>query len=128
MRIAVCAVILAATVLSGQTLSSLQQEIDRFAAFARLFGVVRYFYPGDAAATIDWNQFAVHGIARVRRATDTATLEIALRELFAPLGPGVEIGRSFPAAPPVGAVDSTLIAWRYTGPGGMSATPGPYTA
>ena len=39
--------------------------IDNAAAFARLYGVVRYFYPSDAAAILDWNRFAVYGIAQV---------------------------------------------------------------
>ncbi len=127
MRIAVF-LILAATATSAQTPSAAQHEVQHLAAFARLYGVVRYFYPGDAGVTVDWNRFAVYGVARVRRAADTATLETALRELFIPLGPGIEIGRSLPSAPAVGAVDPTLIAWRYTGPGGMSIAGGPYTA
>jgi hypothetical protein len=71
MRIAIVVITLAATALSAQTPRA-AQEIDRVAAFARLYGVVRYFYPGDAGVTVDWNRFVVHGIARVRRATDTA--------------------------------------------------------
>lgn len=90
--------------------------------------MVRYFYPGDAGVTVDWNRFAVHGVERVRRAADTAALETALRELFTPLGPGIEIGRSLSSVPAVGAVDPTLIAWRYTGPGGIGFAAGPYTA
>jgi hypothetical protein len=128
MRIAVLVVTLAATALSAQTARPAQQEIEHLAAFARLYGVVRYFYPGDAGVAVSWNRFAVHGVARVRRVTDTATLETALRELFTPLGPGIEVGRSLPPAPAVGAVDPTLIAWRYSGPGGMSIAGGPYTA
>jgi hypothetical protein len=44
------------------------------AAFARLFGVVRYFYPSDAAAAVDWNRFAVDGVARALEATDAGML------------------------------------------------------
>ena len=128
MRIAVFVVTLAATALSAQGPRPARQEIEHLAAFARLYGVVRYFYPGDAGVTVAWNRFAIHGVARVRRATDTATLEAALRDLFTPLGPGIEIVRNLPPAPPVGPADPTLIAWRYSGPGGMSVGPGPYTA
>lgn len=127
MRIAIVVVTLAAA-LSAQTSPPSQQQIEHVAAFARLFGVVRYFYPSDSAAIVDWNQFAVHGVTRVTRASDAAALEIALRELFTPLGPGIEIGRTLPPAPAVGPVDATLIAWRYHGPGGVSTTGGPYIA
>lgn len=32
------------------------REIDNVAAFARLYGVVRFFYPSDAAAELEWNR------------------------------------------------------------------------
>jgi hypothetical protein len=53
--------------------------------------VVRYFYPGDAATTLDWDRFAVHGVNRVRNAAGSAELQATLAELFTPLGPGIEI-------------------------------------
>ena len=102
-------------------------EIDNVAAFARLYGVVRFFYPSDAAAELDWNRFAVHGVSRVRAARNVAELETVLEQLVAPLGPGLEIGaRLSPAAAPGGAGEP-LVAWRYTGPG-FSAAGGPYRA
>jgi len=47
-------------------------------AFARIYGVVRWFHPSDAAATIDWNRFAVEGARRVIDAPDERTLRVAL--------------------------------------------------
>ena len=47
-------------------------EIGNVAAFARLYGVVRYSYPSDAAAEIDWARFALHGMARARAAATRA--------------------------------------------------------
>src|SRR5688572_25466488 len=73
--------------------------IDNVVAFARLYGVVRYFYPGDAVTAADWNGFAVLGVSRVRPAVDAAALGAALERLFLPLGPGIAIGPSLPAAP-----------------------------
>ena len=113
---------------SPNTTPAAQQEIDHVAAFARLYGVVRYLLP--------WRRRRHGRLEPVRcpwrraspGATDTATLETALRELFTPLGPGMEIGRSLSPAPAVGAADPALIAWRYTGPGGISLAAGPYTA
>jgi hypothetical protein len=99
------------------------REIENVAAFARLYGVVRYFYPSDAAADLDWNRLAVHGVARVRPARDRPALEATLAALFRPLGPGIEVGSSFgpyAAETPGGP----LVAWRYSG-AGMNAS-GPY--
>ena len=107
------------------------RDLDTTAAFARLYGVVRYFYPSDAAATLAWNRFAVHGVKQVRAARTSAELESALKTLFEPLGPGIDIGRTLPPAPTPGTPDKSLIAWRYLG-AGMDATTqgaqGPYRA
>jgi hypothetical protein len=100
-----------------------RQEIDSIAAFARLFGVVRYFYPSDAAASLDWDRFAVHGVKHVRAALDAEGLAATLEALFSPLGPGIEIGVKLPPRLDVGDVDSSLIAWRYLG-AGMAASSG----
>ena len=101
--------------------------IDNVVAFARLYGVVRYFYPADAATAVDWNGFAVLGVSRVRPAPDAAALGAALERLFVPLGPGIAIGPSLPPAPAIGAPDDSLVAWRYLG-AAVGQRPGVYRA
>jgi Peptidase family S41 len=107
------------------------RDLDNTVAFARLYGVVRYFYPSDAAAALAWNRFAVHGVQKVRGTRTSTELESALKTLFAPLGPGIEIARTLPPTPPPGQPDKALVAWRYLG-AGMDATTlgsqGPYAA
>jgi hypothetical protein len=103
---------LACTVVTAQPP---RRDVDNAAAFARLYGVVRYFYPGDAAANLAWNRFAVHGVKLARSARDAGELEKVLSSLFAPLGPGIAIARVLPAPPPTGIPDRTLITWRYAG-------------
>ena len=100
-----------------------RQEITNVTSFTRLYGVVRYFYPSDAAAALDWDRFAVLGVKRTRAASDTKALAAALKALFSPLGPGIEIGTRLPARSAAGPADASLIAWRYTGPG-MAVTTG----
>jgi len=102
------------TSASGQ---ASRQAIDNAAAFARLYGVVRYFYPSDAAANLDWNRFAVHGVKQVRAARDATALQATLQSLFSPLGPGIEISQRLPPPPALGSPDHQLIAWRYLGAG-----------
>jgi hypothetical protein len=101
------------------------RELDHVAAFARLYGVVRYFFPSDAAAELDWQQFAIVGVTRVRRAENVTALRSTLEQLFRPLGPGIEIGTK-PRSPAVGEPDTRLVAWRYLGPSLESATANPY--
>jgi len=103
------------------------REIANVAAFARLYGVARYFHPSDAAAALDWNRFAVHGVARVRAAGDEAALRNELLRLFGPLGPGIEVASRLPAPLPAARAAGPLVAWRYLGPGlSGSAAGGPY--
>ena len=103
--------------------------LDNAAAFARLYGVVRYFYPSDASASLDWNRFAIHGVKQVRGARDTKALQATLLGLFSPLGPGIEISQNLPPPPALGSPDHQLIAWRYLGAGmSGSSVPGPYKA
>ena len=105
------------------------REIENIAAFARLYGVVRFFYPSDAAADTRWNNFAVYGVTRVRTAPDTQALAVRLRELFAPLGPGIDIAPQLPTFQPPVLSGEPLIAWRYLGPGATETTNGsPYVA
>jgi hypothetical protein len=102
-------------------------DIDNVAAFARLYGVVRYFYPSDAAAALDWNRMAVYGVARTRSAAGATQLAAALKEIFTPLGPGIVIGTALPPARAPKAPDPSLVAWRYFGAGmTLSTVPGPY--
>jgi hypothetical protein len=114
------------TTTSGQ---APQPAIDNAVAFARLYGVVRYFYPSDASASLDWNRFAVHGAKEVRSARDVKALQVTLQGLFSPLGPGIDISRNLPPPPALGSPDNQLIAWRYLGAGmAGSSVPGPYRA
>ena len=96
-------------------------------AFGRLYGVVRYFYSSDAAASLDWDRFAVNGVKRVRTCADAVELRTALNGLFEALGPGIEIGTTLPAPAAAGGAGDALVAWRYLGPG-VGGTDGPYAA
>lgn len=64
---------------------------DGVAAFARLFGVVRYYHPGDAIQELDWNSFSVYGVEKVHAARDAGELAVILRDLFNPLAIGIQV-------------------------------------
>jgi hypothetical protein len=127
MRCTVIGALFLLSLISPATAQTPAQEIDNVAAFARLYGVVRYFYPSDAAAALDWNGFAVHGVNQVRRATSPEALDSALETLFTPLGPGIEIGSTLSAKQQNGAPDPKLVAWQHRGYGLSTASDiGPY--
>src|SRR5438477_12417733 len=74
-------------------------RIANLHAFGRLYGVLRWFHPSDAAAVIDWDRFAVVGTRRVVDAPDARALRAALEELISPIAPTVHIvasGEPFP--------------------------------
>ena len=104
-----------------------RQQIENVAAFARLYGAARYFYPSDAAAALDWDRLAILGVDRVRLARDRSALQSALREIFTPLGPGIEVAPTLATRKQDTLPDASLVGWRYRG-AGMSAIQGPYTA
>ncbi|CAN5495145.1 S41 family peptidase [soil metagenome] len=74
-------------VASGQT----DQQINNQKTFARLFGYVRYFYPGDEAQTINWDKFAVYGTSQVDQCKTPEELKTTLNNIFLPLAPSLKI-------------------------------------
>jgi C-terminal processing protease CtpA/Prc len=118
---------------AARPVAAAPQRVANLHAFARLYGVVRWFHPSDAAAVIDWNRFAVDGVRRVLDARDAAALDAALAELFAPLAPTVHLvrgGAAFPDEPalhPPDAAQLDVIAWQHKG-FGDSAVPSVYAS
>jgi hypothetical protein len=87
------------------------------AAFARLYGVVRYFYPGDAVQGLNWNRFAAYGVSQVRRAHDSNALAATLHRLFDPVTAGIVIlseKQPFPVAKALMA-DQPQLYWQRLG-------------
>lgn len=102
-------------------------DIRKLETFARLYGYIRYFYPGDEAAETDWERFTVMGVQRVRQARNTVQLKRILTELFRPIAPALVIHESgwapkidsrslLPAySPPPGP--HAVAAWQHNGVG-----------
>jgi len=70
------------------------RSIENLETFARLYGYVKYFYPGDEAAALDWDRFAVYGTKQVEKAKNSSELKKILEELFLPIAPALEIYNS----------------------------------
>ncbi|MBZ4188501.1 S41 family peptidase [Niabella beijingensis] len=96
-------------------------EVRNAAAFAKLFGYVRYFHPSDEAASIDWNKFAVYGANAVSAATSDEELIIVLHRLFDPIAPSVQIGKApkfeLKSITPANPIDYKPVFWFHTGVG-----------
>ena len=67
------------------------KKVDNIRTFAKVYGYVRWFYPGDEASQTDWNKFAVYGVRKVENARNQKELKEILSELFKPIAPALQI-------------------------------------
>jgi C-terminal processing protease CtpA/Prc len=115
---------------TGQTsvATAASSRVANLHAFARIYGVLRWFHPSDAAAEIDWDRFAIEGARRVIDAPDRRVLRAALTDLIATIAPTVHIGAAGeqflaePALHPTSAVGLDVIAWEHKGYGDSTLT------
>lgn len=61
------------------------------AAFIKLAGYARYYYPGFEALSIDWNDFYMSGVKYVENTKNDMELADKLNKLFKPVAPGMDI-------------------------------------
>ncbi len=109
--------------------NKLERSIKNIEAFTRLYGYVKYFYPGDEAAAMDWDRFAIYGVKRVENARDTGELKNVLEELFLPVAPALVIHESnkktefsIAGITPPNKEGMKLVAWQHQGVGLGSAS------
>ena len=92
--------------------------VENLAAFARLYGLVRWFHPSDEAYVADWDAIAISAIPAVEAATDPGELADALSAVFALLAPTLEIGtQPFPAPEQSGLLKTGTVKWLHQGLG-----------
>ena len=105
----------------GAKISPAEPQVRGLYAFARLYGVLRWFHPSDAAATIDWDRFAMEGVRRTLDVTDPDRIRTVLLDLIAPIAPTVHIATEQEALPPFIATPPSshaeLVAWEHLGYG-----------
>jgi C-terminal processing protease CtpA/Prc len=100
-----------------------QQKLKNVAAFARLYGYVRYFHPSDEAASINWDDFAYYGIREVENEKTGAGLAAKLNNLFKPIAPSVLITTqkepkfSLKDITPPAAAETKDVFWQHSGLG-----------
>lgn len=98
--------------------------IKNIETFTKLYGYVKYFYPGDEAAALDWDRFGVYGIKKVKNAENSKELKKILEELFLPIAPALKIYESkeqvkfsIDNITPPNKEGMSLIAWQHHGVG-----------
>lgn len=105
---------------SSASASVADREIANLHAFARLYGVLRWFHPSDTAAAADWDQVAVDGVRRVSAAGNADALREALTEVIQGIAPTARIASSLDkqlAVPDRAPAGTELVAWEHLGYG-----------
>jgi len=67
------------------------RKVENLETFAKVYGYVRWFYPSDEAAKINWTNFAVYGVNKVENARSQKQLKNELLNLFKPIAPALQI-------------------------------------
>jgi C-terminal processing protease CtpA/Prc len=100
------------------------RAVENLAAFTRTYGYVRFFYPSDHAAALDWTRFALSEVETVREAHDAAALRESLQRVFQPVAPQLRLSVD-PLPAPVAhseAAPGPITFWQY---GGLNLTSKP---
>jgi hypothetical protein len=109
--------------VSALRASSESSRVANLHAFARLYGMARWFHPSDAAAAADWDRVAIDGVRRVIDLHDTAALRSALADMFHPIAPTIQLvtaGESFADTPelhPANPAELEVVSWEHMGYG-----------
>ena len=121
--LALCAWVLAAPVAVAQSgpgdepvRATSGRGNENLAAFARAYGYVRHFYPGDEAVAADWTAVAIAGVQRAEPATSPADLARRLEAVLRPVAPAF---RAWPTDRPPPAAEALArvpgLRWRHEG-------------
>jgi len=65
-------------------------EEEAVVAFAKSYGLIRWFCPSDEAQMIDWNKFALYGVDEVMKCRTEQELIETLNKLFLPVAPSAQ--------------------------------------
>ena len=94
------------------------RAVENLAVFARAYGYLRFFYPVDAASTVDWDGMAMLGAEAALDAASDSALADALRSHFAPIAPLARFlgaGETPPEAAPAPSPAQAVAFWQHQG-------------
>jgi C-terminal processing protease CtpA/Prc len=110
--------------LSLGVLAQTPQQVENEIAFAKFYGYIKYFYPGDDAAKIDWDKFAIYGAKQVENCKTSGELRDSLNGLIKQLMPGVQVKNASEAfnfnpklLTPKDLNGYELVTWQHLGVG-----------
>ena len=96
--------------------------LENIMAFSKMYGYVRYFYPGEFSLTTDWDEFLLNGIDFIENIANEGELIEKLNSIYTAIAPDIEINFSNKIKPkknlmpPKNAIPRLAIARRHKGP------------
>jgi hypothetical protein len=100
------------------------QGLENLVALARLHGALRYFHPSDEAASANWEQLTMQGVAAVEECASADALGERLLDLFLPVAPTLSVYSESEPTPPLhedllveGKANPFLQHWVHKGLG-----------
>lgn len=85
--------------------------------FAKVYGLIRYFYPSDQAKKINWDNFAFYGVKSILN-SDNESHQL-IEKLFKPIAPLLKIvprnEQKINFSKPNNALNNVVISWIYYG-------------
>lgn len=101
MRLKLSIVCISAIIIAGMFIAATNKERtntldaqskleDALFSFAKTYGYIRYFYPGDEVADFEWDRFAWYGVDFIAR-TNTNSIDKQIHSLFSPIVASLQI-------------------------------------
>ena len=109
MRRALAALLLALG--SVPAVAQTPEQVHRLALLGKVWGFLKYYHPGVATGTINWDSVAVAGVKRVRATGSVAEFNAALQSLFDAAGPVIPCGVRCAPNPPDSLRVSADLRW-----------------
>ncbi len=101
------------------------RRVENIVVFSKLYGCIKYFYPGIKQGELYWQQFAMAGISKVINAQTDEELVDSLRKAFQMI-PEMQFTRDrkpVAVSPLVYSNKQKVIFWKHAGYKGLSANP-----
>ncbi|MDL2231632.1 hypothetical protein LJB85_02705 [Porphyromonadaceae bacterium OttesenSCG-928-L07] len=95
-----------------------QQE--HLEAFAKVYGLVRWFHPSDEAQKVNWEKFAAYGVSQIAGCKTPEQFAGKLEELFRPIAPGITFSdklqyQDIALITPPDTTGMSLVSWQHYG-------------
>ncbi len=95
------------------------RQIEFLSDFAKVYGLIRYFYPSNEAKKINWDNFAFHSVKSILNINSEVERYQLIEQLFRPIAPLLKIvpknGTKVSFSKPNNALNNVALSWMHSG-------------